>query len=746
MARYGGESNGLNLLSYECDIGEVESASWVQMKLKGVRFMTPLMFSSSYATPPESLCIAQIYNQKAPTQTDGGIEYACMHIRPQHKNESMHVSISALQMCPDAASHAQHGQSADTRRIPINCTKMNLPLRNCIRVTANGTNKDITSSLQTIQSELQEKSDSNVQVRGAGYNMRMNHSLVAPTVENSKLSILTAGTKMWQDKTSSAYLATVAPTTVTGTGNDPNFAVCTSNRIWQQNGGDPNILVCCLNQNCVELINTILPMLQMCKAIDGCGLQQEKLLKLMRLGIGGSVLGEQGKLSLCHKGDGSVISPVVFLRKPNKADISKKGQLHCECDMFLFDTETEIAMVQNPAIFGEGLLTVFSSNDSMHLHGTNREVDMSNSLLPRCQPLQQLASEHPSKELAIAEIGEWHGRLSTRYKVHSMYDFVCAIDQSNSKLMTYQTMGNTYQLQRPLDKKAESLICNSLAMLSNDYSTFKAFASLVGKSSRLVSMPTPKNTAGAILASAPAINEAMSAIVPEMLPDSIIGKQIYNKLQSSKTEFQTACAHYLPQTQDNDPDPTAHLAPIRHAQKLGGIQRICLIASGACNSPTNNRAVLLVQKRSPPDVVVLFIDRHLGTDPEYFSSDLRMDSQSLAKASSVRTALGIDTDAQFHVHSVTRMSSDTTNLFTNKHGNRIHGKRYPMFTVQWKTDALSEERNRTIFSVFTSNRVRTDCTSQTPIGRIITSESPDNEVYATFNQNWGIRVLSNTVA
>ena len=150
--------------------------------------------------------------------------------------------------------------------------------------------------------------------------------------------------------------------------------------------------------------------------------------------------------------------------------------------------------------------------------------------------------------------------------------------------------------------------------------------------------------------------------------------------------------------------------------------------------------------RSPPDVVVLFIDRPLGTDPEYFSSDLRMDSQSLAKASSVRTALGIDTDAQFHVHSVTRMSSDTTNLLTNKDSNLIHGKRHPMFTVQWKTDALSNEWNRTIFSVFTSNRVRTDCTSETPIGRVITSESPDNEMHATFNPNWGIRVVSNTVA
>ena len=59
--------------------------------------------------------------------------------------------------------------------------------------------------------------------------------------------------------------------------------------------------------------------------------------------------------------------------------------------------------MQNPAMFGEGLLTVFSSNDSIHLHDANRSVDISHSLLPACRPLQKLVSEHHSKELAIVE-------------------------------------------------------------------------------------------------------------------------------------------------------------------------------------------------------------------------------------------------------------------------------------------------------------------------------------------------------
>jgi hypothetical protein len=141
----------------------------------------------------------------------------------------------------------------------------------------------------------------------------------------------------------------------------------------------------------------------------------------------------------------------------------------------------------------------------------------------------------------------------------------------------------------------------------------------------------------------------------------------------------------------------------------------------------------------------LFIDRHLGTDPEYFSSDLRMDTRSLAKASSVRTALDIPTGVPFHVHSIVRMSSDTTDLFSNKNGNLVHGKRYPMFTVQWKTDTLSNEWNRTILSVFTSNRVSTDGKTESPLGRVITSKSIDGELHTTFNSNWGLRVVSNTI-
>jgi hypothetical protein len=739
MSRYGGHRLRANLLTYECEAQETESISWIAMKFKGVCMMTPLLFSSSYGTAPDSLCMAQIYNQKAPTQTNGDIEYACMHTYRDDETGGRHASISAQMIAPDGSNQTLPVQATDSQPVPINCTRVNLPTEYCIHSTGISTNIDIASRLRKILAAISSKGNCN----DVKYNMRMNHSLVAPTIQNCTLSVITAGSKLWQDKSSSAYLATVASTAVTNKDNSPNFAVCTSNRIWTQNGGDPNVLVACLDQYCVDLMNRMLPMLQMCMVTDGCKALEEELLELMQLSVGGSILGEKGSLSLCHRGNGSVISPVVFLHKPSKAHLSTRGQLRCTCTMLLVDTETETAIMQNPAMLGEGLLTVFSGNDTIHLHAANKSVDISYTLLPACQPLQKTVNKSGSKELVIAGIGDWHGRLSTRYKVHSMCDFVCAIDQANSKLMTYQTMGNTYQLQRPIDNNATLLIHNSLAKLSRDYCTFQAFVSLVGKSKLAVDIPVSALSTSEILANTIVIDKTISAILPDMLPNSVIGKQIYNSLRSSNDELKDVCAPYVIKIEEGN--QSAHLAPIRHADILGPVQRICLIASGACNSPTNNRAVLLVQKQSPSDVVVLFIDRHLGTDPEYFSSDLRMDTRSLAKASSVRTALDIPTGVPFHVHSIVRMSSDTTDLFSNKNGNLVHGKRYPMFTVQWKTDTLSNEWNRTILSVFTSNRVSTDGKTESPLGRVITSKSIDGELHTTFNSNWGLRVVSNTI-
>jgi len=749
MERYGGIHAADNLLKYECGVSDTESISWIQLRAKRMSFIAPLLFSSSHQAPPAAYCYAQINTQKAPTQTVGNIEYVCLAIDPTHSSQGMHAKISAFQTSPDEIVHMPEMQSAHacspSREIPINCTNMALPFANCFAASATDTDKNITLSLQNIESEVMRKAGYDKTTLIAKYKMRMNHSLITKTIANTTLSVITAGEKRWQDTTSAAYLASVAATAVTNAISGPNFAVSTSNRIWEQNGGDPNILVCCLNQECVESINTMLPLLQMCKATDGYEKFEAELVKLVRLSIGGSVLGIDGKLSLLQ-GTSAVLSPVVFLRKPNRAQISPKGELECECDMFLVDTETETAMMQNPSMFGAGLLAVFSTADSLHLHNVDRSVDLSRCSLPACNPLYQMDDKQDSRELPIAGIGEWHGRLSTRYKVHSMYDFVCAIDRSNSKLMTYQTKGNTYQTQLPITSSAELLIRKSLSELSKNYDTFRSFVNLIGKSKLDVGIKSTHATIANILELVPTINSQLSDAVPEMLPDSAIGRQIYDKLTDSKDVFLQTCAPYVPKTPDSAlVSSGAHLAPIRHIERLGRVQRICLIASGSCNSATNNRAVLLVQTQSPPDVIALFVDRHLGTDPEYFSSDLRMDSQSLAKASSVRIALGISADAELHIHSITRISSDATNLFTNKNGNLVHGKRHPMFAVQWKTDALSDKWNRTVFSIFTSNRVRTDSTTLRPIGRIITSKSADNGLYAKFNPNWGIKVITNHI-
>ena len=182
---------------------------------------------------------------------------------------------------------------------------------------------------------------------------------------------------------------------------------------------------------------------------------------------------------------------------------------------------------------------------------------------------------------------------------------------------------------------------------------------------------------------------------------------------------------------------SAQLAPMRHSDDLGNIQRLRLIASGSYNSPTSNRIVALVQLTSPPDVVALFIDKHLGTDPEYFSSDVRMNVSALRSASSVRHVLGIPHSSTFCVRSIHRLSSQSTKTFTNAYGDTEHGKMHVLFSIKWKANALDGCWNGTTLSIFTANAARNNHATS----RVGTASDEFGKLYTTFNTNWCMKVV-----
>ena len=713
-------------LSYEFDVDGTEGACWVRISRNGETLLTPMLFSSSYELPRRGSCSAQLLKRVTHAQTDGNVRYAFLDLEPKSEGTGMHASISVVQVYPD-------GQRATTNvhAVPVNCADLVLPTKRALtREAIKCTFSERFTELAVEFAELTRRAE----VGAVG--MRMNNSRLKHDTPLARVSVVTAGAKMWQDVSSSAYLQTVGATDL---GNVQNFAVCTSNRRWLENGGDPDILVCSLNQTCVGQVNDILPMLQACTGMAGTDGLERKLRRLLQVSIGGHVFG--GEVAICHKGPQCVLSPTMLLQKPSSGRINKQGQLKCETRMLLLDTETTTTLLDNPSLLGDTLLTGFSSADSLHLHNTRGGVEMNASPGPICKALHKLFTKFESNELPINSSGKVPGRLETRFQVHALRDFVCAIDRSSSRLLVYQTCGDTYETQAPMSETAELQIRTAVFALAQSYDTFIAFAKLIGKSELPEHLDFVDSDIGNILASVGTLQAQMHQIDFNILPASKVGKQIKSCLQQATDTFMTACAPHVPKAAPSMGLLTAHLAPLRHSDQLGQVQRICLLASGTCNSPTNNRAVVLVQTQSPSDLVVLFVDRHLGTDPEYFSSDLRMQAQQLAEASSVKNALRLPLDSEFYIQSVSRVSSSVTNLFTNKNGHRIHGKRYALFTVKWKTDALELHCNSSTLAVFTSNRVRTDTVASSSIGRVITEKSPDGVSHSTYNKNWRVRLI-----
>ena len=182
------------------------------------------------------------------------------------------------------------------------------------------------------------------------------------------------------------------------------------------------------------------------------------------------------------------------------------------------------------------------------------------------------------------------------------------------------------------------------------------------------------------------------------------------------------------------------IKPMTHSAELGKIKEVHLLATNGTNASTNNRVVALVkhaQKYLPDDYHVLFLDRRLGTDPEFFSTDSRMAFQELHSASSVREALGIapeDTDVVLgsawreHIEGKMKLAShDTRNIAT--------------FAVQWKQYSVSDW-NTSLLQVVCANRHRSDrINSTTSTARIITASTDNQELYSVYNSDWKIQRL-----
>lgn len=692
---WGSEASECDMLHYTCDINPIESASWIRIMYRGHSLMTPFSFSSCYEQEcmgSRGMAVAQVSVRQLPTHTTGAIQYVSLDVT---SNSSI-AHISALNLHP-------HRESLQSNKIPVNCSGLRLP-KTHIFTTEPHPSLDINSMILQLTSTLAELQLSNCEPLATTKKMRMNTSLLRGEIQPMELSVITT------DR--GTIKQTILPALC-------NFVVCVSNRVWLEQGGDPDFVMCTLNQTCVEQLNRIFPLLTVCKTLDGCDKLHTELLALMQLSIGGNVLGKKGKVVLVHRDDICVFSPVVLIRKPSTGCVSNTGQLCCETTMLVLDIRTETELLENPSMLGDMLLASPSGDNSVSLHN----LTLSDGLLRHgdlCQPIQNANGRTMA---ADSKLPVEH----TLLQIHALNDTVCAIDRRNSNLMVYQTMGDTYQTHAKLDDASSSHIRKTLETLRSHFVAFNAFNQLIRPTDTTYALPLVDDDIDSIIRSMPMAFTRCDSASP---PLSTVGSQIYKQLKEANSAFRAACLPYTAATFSS----TAHLAPLRHSTELGRIHRLQIIASGSCNSPTTNRAVVLVQTVSPADVCVLFIDKHLGTDPEYFSSDMRMNTNALRSASSVKNALGIKN--VLYVQSMRRFSSRSTRTFTNQYGNVDHGKMHVLFAIKWKSDALSERWNDTIFSVFVANRTRDN-----QIGRMKAIPDEDDKIHTTFNTDWGIRVL-----
>lgn len=200
-----------------------------------------------------------------------------------------------------------------------------------------------------------------------------------------------------------------------------------------------------------------------------------------------------------------------------------------------------------------------------------------------------------------------------------------------------------------------------------------------------------------------------------------------------------------------------------HTQQLGRVLQVTPLAAGPGTVTTNNRAVVMV-KHTPPhtgqvDFHCLFLDRQLGTDPDFFSNDVRLNAEDLRRASSVRNALGIaDTDTNPVFDRCWRVAVVGSAAQSKQMGDvNPTTKQRCYFAVRWKPSPFDIFRD-TLFVIYNQNRQRSDYPNiENSHSRIVTvhpasnhTEGNDNasvtepDYYSTFNPAWQLRVVTDS--
>ena len=186
----------------------------------------------------------------------------------------------------------------------------------------------------------------------------------------------------------------------------------------------------------------------------------------------------------------------------------------------------------------------------------------------------------------------------------------------------------------------------------------------------------------------------------------------------------------------NNANGFSKVRAMTHTSMLGRVKQVIPLAAGHVHKCTNNRVVVLVNHEN--DMHVLFIHRNFGTDPEFCSSDIKMQVCDLHEASSVKHALGYgDNLDDIEILNAWRCNVQGLRPCNLNSTTVMDNSQIATFAVQW---AAGSEQRVSCFRVPCANRFRLDKSGLAPRIKQVKNDTT-GQTYSCYNENWRLEHL-----
>jgi hypothetical protein len=622
--------------------------------------------------------------------------------------------------------------------------------------------------------------------------VRVGASSLADTIESTECTahMVCGGKTNWDDTGSQAYADSIKLVDLQRGRLRAGFAVTPANRAWVADGGDPAILVAQIASDRVDRVNSLLRA-RCNEALSAVA--RHRLDALILRCIGGDLFGSsKGKL-LIDLGAGherelagvdTVMSSTILvrprygqveLRCTGPRQLCKSG-LQIPCTVILMRGGDMRTLRHNPRLFGAGTVVWPSvcAKDLPHLAAkgcsivetrviestsgrreSGRDVTVLTAQGRQTGPLAWFKSyllpvrpsapvdayTHPLNFVNAAIENTPTPRLDSVIDMSSLNGYTCGVDRQMRELLVqrHSRRGGKPSIGPPVVAAIQAKSIEAVRAIQTAQDLVYA---LTGTSVIPVKVPMVTDVASAVVATTMVTEEAAAIVWPTETSPGRCGpiREAVNRVVAEGQRLVQAAV-----ASSGHEDTVSILVPCTHTMLLGTVTAVVPLAVDSIGRVTNNRAVVAVMHSGPytgylPDATVLFVNKETGTDPDYFSGDLCMDTSKLYKSSSIRCALEKEHDPDFVLGGVRRVHVHGKRPFSTQAGVDLDGRQFATLSVKWKARPSDPDWSETFMTFIAANRLQSDCHSDTPMGRIVSVVGPKG-LHSQFNANWRLRVL-----